>query len=61
MSDEDFTAGMMAGQEHRNVTTADIAAYGDYGPGDGHLKCPHQTGDSAHSCEFTEGWREAWT
>lgn len=61
MSDSDFTAGYQSGQEHRTCTDADREACGNWEPEDGYLRCPHQTGDSAHECDFTAGWREAWT
>lgn len=61
MNDDLFTAGYLTGTEHRMITAADTAAEGDWQPEDGYLRCPHQTGDSAHECDFTAGWAEAWT
>ncbi|MCB9441152.1 MAG: hypothetical protein H6523_13000 [Mycolicibacterium sp.] len=55
-ADEPFTAGYLAGCDHR----ADTAAEGDWSPDDGHLVCPQQHPEPDPSCDWCGGWAAAW-
>lgn len=60
MATDAFTAGYLAGSDHRTSTAADAAAEGDWRPQDGHLLCPAGHSGQNPACEWCSGWAAAW-
>lgn len=59
MSNGSFTAGYVAGAEHR-ADTDDREAEGDWYPGDGYLLCPQRHPEPTQACDWCEGFAAAW-
>ncbi|MCB9441155.1 MAG: hypothetical protein H6523_13015 [Mycolicibacterium sp.] len=60
MSDSAFTAGYLAGSDHRTTTADDREAEGDFGPDDGYRYCPAGHLEADQSCDWCAGWAAAW-
>ncbi|WP_142282871.1 hypothetical protein [Mycobacterium aquaticum] len=60
MSNNEFTAGYLAGAERRTSTDEDRDADGDWSPGDGYLRCPIAHAEPTPDCDWCAGFAAAW-